>query len=157
MSFLLDRLSRTKSKDAMHSSVYGQAQNDGAFGTTSLSSFEDRVKADQNRQTIRRYSDSQVVNEVGRKEKISSIHERNIDGEACNMAGDEDSRQGVSRYEAARQDVASRSSLGARGSAKHQPAASTNMGMRPLPGTRAASGAGVSSRPPARRNPGIFR
>ena len=141
----------------MHSSAYGVAQNDGAFGTASVQNFDERVKIDQNRQTIRAYKESQVVNEVGRKEKIARIHENNIGGEAGNLAGNRDLQQGNSNYGAMRQGAASRSGFGANGSTRKQPAASTNMGMRPLPGSRSVSSAGAASRPPARRNPGIFR
>ncbi len=157
MGFLLDRLSKTSSKDAMHSSVFGQAQNEGAFGTTSVQGFDQRRNIDQNRQTIRKYGEAQVVNEVGRKEKINSIHEKNIGGEMSNSASNGGTQQGSSDYGSTRQGVADRPGFGARCGAKPQPAASTNMGMRPLPGARVAPSAGVASRSPARRNPGIFR
>ena len=139
----------------MHSSVFGQAQNEGAFGTASVQGFDQRRNIDQNRQTIRKYNEAQVVNEVGRKEKINSIHEKSIGSE--NLADNWSVQQGTSGYGVNRQGTAGRPGLGARGGAKSQPAASTNMGMRPLPGARGASGAGAASRPPARRNPGIFR
>lgn len=144
-------------KDVMHSSAYGVAQNDGAFGAASVQNFDERMKIDQNRQTIRKYSEAQVVNEVGRKEKIASIHEKSIVSEVGNAAGDGGSWQGTSYHGATRQGTAGRSGYGARGGARKIPAASTNMGMRPLPGSRGASNAGAAGRPPARRNPGIFR
>ena len=143
-------------KDVMHSSAYGVAQNDGAFGTASSQGFDQRMRIDQNRQTIGKYSEAQVVNEVGRKEKIAGIHERSIGGEMSGSAGNGGAQQGTSNYGATLQGSNSRSSYGVRGATGAKPAASTNMGMRPLPGSRAA-GAGAASRPPARRNPGIFR
>ena len=45
-----------------HSSAYGKAQNEGAIGTASTESFEDRLKVEHNRKVVRGYNDSQIVN-----------------------------------------------------------------------------------------------
>ncbi len=165
MSFLLNRLSKTKSEDAMHSSVYGTAQNEGAFGTTSVTSFEDRMRIDQNRQTVRKYSDSQVVSEAGRKEKINSMREKGAD----DRAGFVDSATSGSRADVG--SSARNTSAGVRGFTSDI-RGDFGRGVRSVPGrmsgasggTRGVSGGSLGassrpapSRPPARRNPGIFR
>ncbi len=60
----LKRLIKEKKEDVVHSSAYAQAQNEGKIGSASVESFAKRLSIDRNRQVVRRYGDSQIVNEA---------------------------------------------------------------------------------------------
>ena len=174
MSFFLHRLVKTDSKDAMHSSVYGKAQNEGAFGASSVTGFHERVQADQNRQTIRNYRDAQLVNEVGRKEILEN-RMRKING-GDSQAGSEGSggsgdsggsgRSGDFGFDRFGTEGTNTGGSGARKTGADASVRNTTAGMRgasrgvsstPSRGSLGASSRPAPSQPPARRNPGIFR
>ena len=52
---------RDKNQEIFHSSEYARAQSGDAMGATSTRSFDARMKMEQNRQVVRRYSDSMVA------------------------------------------------------------------------------------------------
>ena len=60
---LLKYMMKDKKEDVIHSSAYASAQNKG-IGTSSIESFTKRRAIDQNRTVVKRYNDSQVVNEA---------------------------------------------------------------------------------------------
>ena len=60
----LKRLIKEKKEDVVHSSAYAQVQNEGKIGSASVESFTKRLSIDKNRQVVRRYGDSQIVNEA---------------------------------------------------------------------------------------------
>lgn len=171
MSFFLHRLVKTDSKDAMHSSVYGNAQNEGAFGASSVTGFQERVQADQNRQTIRNYRDAQLVNEVGRKEILENRMKKMNRGDS--QAGNEGSGVpggsggsgdfGFDRFgtEGTNTGGSGARKTGADASVRNTTAgtrgASRGVSSTPPRGSLGTSSRPAPSRPPARRNPGIFR
>lgn len=53
---------KEKKEDIFHSSAYGKAQNAGAMGSASTESFENRMKMEKNRQVVKGYGDSQIMN-----------------------------------------------------------------------------------------------
>lgn len=53
---------KEKKEDIFHSSAYGKAQNGEAIGAASTEGFNDRMKIDRNRQIVKGYNDSRVVN-----------------------------------------------------------------------------------------------
>ena len=61
---LLNRITKAKKSDVVHSSGYARVQNAG-IGSTSAQSFAARRQIDKNRSFIRRYRDSKIVNEFG--------------------------------------------------------------------------------------------
>lgn len=58
----LKRLMSDKTEDVVHSSTYARAQNEN-IGVASTESFSLRQEIDQNRQVVKRYRDSGIVNE----------------------------------------------------------------------------------------------
>ena len=61
---ILRRLIKEKSKDVMHSSAYGEAQNAGNMGVASTQGFEERQEIEANRTVVEGYKDSRVVNDA---------------------------------------------------------------------------------------------
>ena len=55
---------KEKKEDIFHSSAYGKAQNGEAIGAASVEGFDERLKIDRNRQIVKGYNDSRVVNGV---------------------------------------------------------------------------------------------
>lgn len=55
-------LMREQKENIFHSSAYGKAQNGEAIGAASTEGFNDRMKIDRNRQIVKGYNDSRVVN-----------------------------------------------------------------------------------------------
>ncbi len=55
---------KEKKEDIFHSSAYGKAQNGEAIGAASAEGFNERLKIDRNRQIVKGYNDSRVVNGV---------------------------------------------------------------------------------------------
>lgn len=53
---------KEKKENIFHSSAYGKAQNAEAIGAASVESFEERMKVDKNRQIVKGYNDSRIVN-----------------------------------------------------------------------------------------------
>ena len=53
---------KERKEDIFHSSAYGKAQNGEAIGAASTEGFNDRMKIDRNRQIVKGYNDSRVVN-----------------------------------------------------------------------------------------------
>ena len=53
---------KEKKEDIFHSSAYGKAQNGEAIGAASVEGFNERLKIDRNRQIVKGYNDSRVVN-----------------------------------------------------------------------------------------------
>ena len=53
---------REKKEDIFHSSAYGKAQSAEAMGVASVESFGKRMEIDGNRQVIKRYNDSRIMN-----------------------------------------------------------------------------------------------
>ena len=60
----LKYLVKEQMPDVVHSSVYAKAQNENGIGAASTESYEVRVKIDKNRQKIRGYRDSGLINDA---------------------------------------------------------------------------------------------
>ncbi len=58
----LKRLMKAQTEDVVHSSAYAQAQNQKRIGVASMRGFEERMRMENNRTTIKGYKDSEVVN-----------------------------------------------------------------------------------------------
>ncbi|MBR6505545.1 hypothetical protein IKT18_01735 [Candidatus Saccharibacteria bacterium] len=61
---LLKYMMKEEVKDVLHTSAYARAQNSGAMGASSTQSFEERQKIEANRQAVRRYSDSNLMQQA---------------------------------------------------------------------------------------------
>lgn len=80
---LLKYMMKDKKEDVVHSSAYANAQNGGAFGSSSSQSFEKRMEIDKNRKIVRGYQDSKIaastrVDRTEAKKYIEEIINRSI-------------------------------------------------------------------------------
>ena len=60
----LKRLMKDKKEDVVHSSAYAKVQNSNGIGVASVETFSGRLAIEQNRQVVRGYGDSKIVNEA---------------------------------------------------------------------------------------------
>lgn len=60
----LKYMMKEKKENIFHSSAYGKAQNAEAIGTTSVESFEARMRMEKNRQIVHGYNDSRIANSM---------------------------------------------------------------------------------------------
>ncbi len=58
---LLKYMMKEKTEDVLHTSAYARAQNAGSMGASSTQSFEERQRIEANRQIVRRYGDSNLM------------------------------------------------------------------------------------------------
>lgn len=135
----LKRLIKEETKDVVHTSAYGEAQNSGKMGTTSTASFLDRLKIDRNRTKVRGYNDSKIVNEIRENGPQAKKYDITQDKMLSSEKGVEESGLGKRGVGA---NSANRGGFSGRG-ASNTSGATSNMA-RP-------------TQPPARKNPGIFR
>ncbi len=174
MGFILERFQDKDKSNYRHTSVFGKAQNKDGIGVASTLGFDARLKADQNRKTVRSYRDSRVVNDYGVNLRREIVKEAmGVD----NGDGD-DVSSGRSRGATGKND-SSTSSATERG--KISTSGSTERGDSRIMNTNDRGGSaggfgdvggrygGIGNRflspasggrkgsPPARKNPGIFR
>ncbi len=132
----LKRLIKEETKDVIHTSAYGEAQNSGKMGTASTSSFLDRLRIDRNRSRVRGYDESKIVNET-----------RENGPEA-------------KKYDASKDKILNRESEPQIGQRSVGASGLNRGGFSGRGAGGAASTANTTSKPvqpPARKNPGIFR
>lgn len=55
---------KDKKEDVFHSSAYAKAQNGASIGVASSESYQVRVNINQNRQNIKGYKDSELMNGI---------------------------------------------------------------------------------------------
>ena len=60
----LKYLIKEKKEDVLHTSAYAKVQNGTGFGASSSQSFEDRQKIEANRQIVRGYNDSKLMQQA---------------------------------------------------------------------------------------------
>ena len=132
----LKRLIKEETKDVIHTSAYGEAQNSGKMGTASTSSFLDRLRIDRNRSRVRGYDESKIVNETRENgpeaKKYDASKDKMLNREGESQIGQRGA--GVSGLN--RGGFSGRGAEGAVGTANTTP---------------------KPAQPPARKNPGIFR
>lgn len=60
----LKYIMKTTKDDVVHSSAYGVAQNAGGVGVASTQSFDQRMKIEKNRQSVKKYKESQIASHM---------------------------------------------------------------------------------------------
>ncbi len=138
----LKRLIKEETKDVVHTSAYGEAQNSGKMGTTSTASFLDRLKIDRNRSKVRGYNDSKIVNETRENGPQAKKYDITQDKMLSSEKGAEEGGLGKRGVGANSVNSANRGGFSGRG-------ANSTSGV--------TSNTGRPAQPPARKNPGIFR
>ena len=73
---LINRVSKTKSADVMHSSGYAQVGNSGNFGAADSTSFAERRKIEQNRKLVQGYKNARIAAGTNMMPKAQSIAEQ---------------------------------------------------------------------------------
>ncbi|MBQ8985020.1 hypothetical protein IJ076_00450 [Candidatus Saccharibacteria bacterium] len=59
----LKYMMKDKKEDVFHSSAYAKVQNGAGIGAASTESYRVRVNIDRNRQVVRGYKDSKIIND----------------------------------------------------------------------------------------------
>ena len=133
----LKRLMKDETKDVIHTSAYGEAQNSGKMGTASTASFLDRLKIDRNRTRVRGYDESKIVNET----RENGPEARKYDVSQDKMLNRNKDESGIGNRGVGA-NGANRGGFSGRGTTS----VSNNTGSTVR-----------TTQPPARKNPGIFR
>ena len=149
----LKRLMKDETKDVVHTSAYGEAQNSGKMGTTSSTSFLDRLKIDRNRSKVRGYDESKIVTETWENSPKAKKYEVAEDAMLNSNRGrgtetgntETDRTTSGNRGRGMESSKQINGTLGNRGGFSGRGVGTSN------------STAGRTTPPPARKNPGIFR
>ena len=142
----LKYLIKEKKEDILHTSAYAKVQNGDAFGASSTQSFEERKKVEANRQIVRGYNDSKLMQQARVSAPRAATYTKPVE------SGNNRFDSGVQRSGMAQSGAMAQNS-GMRGGV------SQNAGMR----SGIAQGVGMrggatQNRPPVQRiNPGITR
>ena len=153
----LKRLMKDETKDVIHTSTYGEAQNSGKMGTASSTSFLDRLKIDRNRSKVRGYNESKVVTETWENNPKAKKYEVAEDAmlNSNRGRGTETGNTETGKMTSDNRGRGTETSSQATGKADRMLG---NRGGFSGRGAEApSSAAGRTTPPPARKNPGIFR
>ena len=142
----LKYLIKEKKEDILHTSAYAKVQNGEGFGASSSQSFEDRQKIEANRQIVRGYNDSKLMQQARVSAPRAATYTRPVES-SSNRFDSGVQRSGMAQSGAMAQNSGMRGGVpqsgGMRGSIAQ------GAGMR---------GGATQNRPPVQRiNPGITR
>ncbi|MBQ1298732.1 hypothetical protein IIY24_02775 [Candidatus Saccharibacteria bacterium] len=142
----LKRLMKEKTGDVLHTSAYGEAQNSGKIGSTSTQSFSERLRVNRERRRVKAYRDSKLVNDA-----FSNRSKFRDNGGTAGEVG-----SGSKGAESSLRGAGEVGRTGENGAVSRVGSIRGAGGINGVSGVNGAGGTGMT-RPPERKNPGIFR